>query len=72
MPPIPPISQACSPAWLAGGPSIAQLGLLVLVATPVIRVGVSLIAFVVERDRLYVAITAAVLGLLLLSLFLVR
>jgi uncharacterized membrane protein len=57
----------------AGRPvAIAQLGLLVLVATPVIRVGVSLIAFVVERDRLYVAITASVLGLLLLSLFLVR
>ena len=57
----------------AGRPvAIAQLGLLVLVATPVIRVGVSLIAFVVERDRLYVAITATVLGLLLLSLFVVR
>ena len=57
----------------AGRPvAIAQLGLLVLVATPVSRVGVSLIAFAVERDRLYVAITAGVLGLLLLSLFLVR
>ncbi len=57
----------------AGRPvAIAQLGLLVLVATPVVRVGVSLVAFGLERDRLYAAITAAVLGLLLVSLFVVR
>jgi uncharacterized membrane protein len=52
--------------------AIAQAGLLVLVATPVIRVAVSLVAFVLERDRLYAAITAAVLALLLLSLLVVR
>ena len=52
--------------------AIAQAGLLVLVATPVVRVGVSLMAFALERDRLYAAITTAVLGLLLVSLFLVR
>ena len=52
--------------------AIAQAGLLVLVATPVVRVGVSLVAFALERDRLYAAITAAVLGLLLVSLFAVR
>jgi len=52
--------------------AISQAGLLVLVATPVIRVAVSLIAFGLERDHLYAAITAAVLGLLLVSLFLVR
>ena len=52
--------------------ALAQAGLLVLVATPVIRVAVSLVAFVLERDRLYAAVTAAVLGLLLLSLLVVR
>jgi uncharacterized membrane protein len=52
--------------------AIAQAGLLVLIATPVVRVGVSLVVFVLDRDRLYAAITAAVLGLLLLSLLLVR
>jgi uncharacterized membrane protein len=52
--------------------AIAQVGLLVLVATPVVRVAVSLIAFGLERDRLYAAITAAVLALLLLSLLVVR
>jgi uncharacterized membrane protein len=52
--------------------AIAQAGLLVLIATPVIRVAISLVAFVLERDRLYAAITAAVLGLLLFSLLVVR
>jgi uncharacterized membrane protein len=52
--------------------AIAQVGLLVLVATPVVRVGVSLVAFGLERDRLYMAITASVLALLLVSLLLVR
>lgn len=52
--------------------ALAQAGLLVLLATPVVRVAVSLVAFGLERDRLYVAITAAVLALLLVSLVLVR
>ncbi len=52
--------------------AIAQAGLLALIATPVARVGISLVAFVLERDRLYAVITAAVLGLLLLSLLVVR
>jgi uncharacterized membrane protein len=52
--------------------AIAQAGLLVLVATPVFRVAVSLVAFGLERDRLYAAITAVVLALLLLSIVLVR
>ena len=52
--------------------AIAQAGLLVLLATPVFRVAVSLVAFVLERDRLYAAITAAVLALLLFSLLVVR
>ena len=50
----------------------AQAGLLVLLATPVVRVAVSLIAFGLERDRLYAAITAVVLALLLVSIVLVR
>jgi uncharacterized membrane protein len=47
---------------------IIQLGLLLLVATPVMRVAFSLIAFVRERDRTYVALTAFVLLVLLASL----
>lgn len=48
---------------------IIQLGLLVLVATPVLRVIFSVIAFALERDLLYVAATLFVLGVLLYSLF---
>jgi uncharacterized membrane protein len=49
---------------------IIQLGLLVLIATPVARVIFSVYAFEREHDRLYVFITLLVLGLLLYSLFL--
>ncbi len=52
--------------------AFAQAGLLVLVATPVFRVIVSLAAFALEGDRLYVAITSTVLALLLFSIFVVR
>jgi uncharacterized membrane protein len=49
--------------------AIAQLGLLVLIATPVLRVAISLLSFAAERDWLYVAITGVVLAILLVSLF---
>jgi uncharacterized membrane protein len=51
------------------GRAIIQLGILVLVATPVIRVLFSVVAFAVQRDRLYVTITLAVLGILVYGLF---
>lgn len=47
---------------------LIQLGVLVLLATPVGRVGFSLLAFARERDRTYVGLTAVVLLVLLLSL----
>ena len=43
-------------------------GLLILIATPVARVVFSLVAFALERDRVYVAITAIVLLALLYSI----
>ncbi|MEO8570686.1 MAG: DUF1634 domain-containing protein [Chloroflexota bacterium] len=52
--------------------AFAQAGLLVLVATPVVRVAASFVAFVLERDRLYAAITLGVLAVLLVSLFVLR
>ncbi len=51
------------------GRAIIQLGLLLLIATPVARVLFSAIAFALERDYLYVCITLIVLGILLYSLF---
>jgi uncharacterized membrane protein len=52
------------------GQGIVMLGLFLLIATPVMRVAVSVLAFVYERDRVFVAITTIVLLLLLLSFFL--
>ncbi len=50
------------------GPALIQLGLAVLVATPVARVAFSVFAFAAQRDRTYVLVTLAVLGLLGFSL----
>lgn len=48
--------------------AIVQLGLLLLIATPVARVAMSLIAFILQRDRVYVVVTTIVLALLIFSL----
>jgi uncharacterized membrane protein len=45
--------------------AILRLGILLLVATPICRVIFAAIAFAMERDRLYVAISVTVLGVLL-------
>jgi uncharacterized membrane protein len=45
-----------------------ELGVIVLIATPVSRVVISVFLFAAERDRLYVLITAVVLTLLLFSM----
>ncbi len=53
---------------VGGGKSLVQLGLLLLIATPVARVVFSLIAFAHYRDRLYVIVTVIVLAALVFSL----
>jgi len=45
-----------------------QLGLVLLIATPVARVAFSVVAYALQRDRAYVAITLIVLAVLLFSL----
>lgn len=47
---------------------LIQLGILVLIATPIARVVFSIYAFALERDRLYVVVTMIVLGLLIVGL----
>jgi uncharacterized membrane protein len=47
---------------------IIQLGLVLLIATPVARVGLTLVAFAMRRDRIYTILTAVVLALLLFGL----
>ena len=49
------------------GQAIVTLGLMLLIATPVMRVAVSILGFVYEGDRAYVVITTIVLLLLILS-----
>jgi uncharacterized membrane protein len=51
---------------------LAQAGLLVLIATPVMRVAASVVGFVLEGDRLYAGITLIVLAVLLTSLFILH
>jgi uncharacterized membrane protein len=48
--------------------AIIQLGIVLLVATPVARVVLSLFAFAMQRDRTYVVITTVVLAILAWSL----
>ncbi len=47
--------------------SIILTGLLILILTPVFRVGVSIIVFFQEKDFLYVKITSLVFIILLIS-----
>jgi uncharacterized membrane protein len=47
---------------------LIELGLLLLIATPIARVALSAIVFLLQRDWLYVGITLVVLALLTYSL----
>lgn len=49
----------------ADADAVIQLGILLLVATPICRVIFAVIAFVMERDRLYIAVSLIVLAVLL-------
>ncbi|MBD3749697.1 MAG: DUF1634 domain-containing protein [Sphingobacteriales bacterium] len=49
--------------------AIIQLGLLVLIATPIARIILSVVGFILEKDYLYVLITLIVLTVILFSLF---
>jgi uncharacterized membrane protein len=48
--------------------SVIGLGILLLIATPICRVMFAVVAFAVERDRLYVAISLIVLAVLLFGM----
>lgn len=48
--------------------AVVQFGVVLLIATPIARVLLSLIAFVLQKDRLYTLITTIVLAILLYSL----
>lgn len=46
-----------------------QLGLLILIATPIVRVAFSVFGFIFEGDLLYVGVTLFVFAVLIFSLF---
>src|SRR5215203_3697495 len=48
--------------------AIVQLGIVLLIATPILRVAFTLVAFALQRDRVYIAITTLVLALLVYGL----
>ena len=66
-----PSNLAETISGLANGNPLAVvvLGLLILLATPILRVAVSILAFLAERDMQYVIITCIVLVVLLSSFF---
>lgn len=49
--------------------SVIMLGLLLLIATPVARVAMCIVGFLLERDKLYVAVSTLVFAILIYSLF---
>jgi uncharacterized membrane protein len=62
-------SEIVARALALSGRGIIQLGLLLLIATPVARVIFSVFAFARQRDFTYVVLTLIVLAVLLYSLF---
>lgn len=61
------LSPSAPPQW--SGPHLLMLtGLVLLIATPVARVAFSLVAFLLEKDYVYVAISSLVLLVLLASI----
>jgi uncharacterized membrane protein len=54
------------------GQAVAALGLILLILTPILRVAVSILAFAVERDRVFMIVTSAVLAILVIALLLGR
>ena len=50
--------------------AVIMTGIMILIATPVFRVGVSIIVFAVEKDYLYVKMTTVVFLILIVSMVL--
>jgi uncharacterized membrane protein len=64
-----PQLKGLAPIWSLPWPEVLiEIGLLALIATPVARVVFCLSAFLLERDRMYVGFTLAVLAVLLYSI----
>lgn len=67
--PLREISGFLPQAMAGDARAIVMLGILVLLATPVVRVALSVLVFLHERDSFYVAVTLVVLAILVWSIF---
>lgn len=61
------ISGILEGALMGNSESLIQLGVVALLLTPIMRVVLSLFDFLRQRDWLYVAITAFVLGVIVMN-----
>jgi len=66
-----PVITAINESPSLDGLSLIVLGLIVLIATPVIRVLLGIASFAMEKDWLYVAITAIVFLDLMIAIFII-
>lgn len=57
-------------AFAGSGRGLVVAGLLILICTPVLRVALTLVVFLLEKDRAYVILSAIVLTLLVISFML--
>ena len=61
------------PPLLAGGHpdsrSIIRMGILLLIATPIMRVAYCVYGFAAQKDKIYIAVSSIVLAVLLYSFF---
>ena len=62
------VSSVIHAAGPSDCPAVIQLGIILLILTPIARVAFSLVGFALERDRTYMALTAVVLLILIYSL----
>jgi uncharacterized membrane protein len=62
------VAQVVAGAFHGSAPAVIQMGILLLIATPVLRVLFVGIGFAMERDWLYVAVAGVVLTVLLAGL----
>ncbi len=53
----------------ADAEAVIQLSVICLIATPILRIIFSLLAFLIEGDRLYVGITFVVLAIILSNIY---
>ena len=62
------VSGILQSAARGGSESIIEAGLLLLILTPIARVAVAMVGFLLERDRLYAVVSLIVLAILAFSL----